>query len=83
MKSRFKNRLAADKVPQHVYQMESLLNKGTYEHIKDFIDVSVSCVDDGVCLLIIDYYFHVSSKLMFLFRQTPYNISDGLRYIFQ
>lgn len=29
MKSRFKNRLAADKVPQHIYQMESLLNKAT------------------------------------------------------
>ena len=27
MKSRFKNRLAAEKVPQHIYQMESLLDK--------------------------------------------------------
>ena len=29
MKSRFKNRLAAEKVPQHIYQMESLLDKAT------------------------------------------------------
>lgn len=29
MKSRFKNRLESDKVPQHIYQMESLLNKAT------------------------------------------------------
>ena len=29
MKSRFKNRLAAENVPQHIYQMESLLDKAT------------------------------------------------------
>ena len=29
MKSRSKNRLESDKVPQHIYQMESLLNNAT------------------------------------------------------